>query len=85
MEDAPVPRAPGERRKPSRRFGDVVNLLTGWIVVLLVLIALVFVERLSRPGPTMRVLWYVLLLVAVARALHRTWQFIRRVRGEDGR
>ena len=85
LQDAPLPRRPREPRKPPGRFADVVNLSTGWIVVLLVAVALAFVERVSRPGPPMRVLWYLLLIVAVVRALHRSVRFVRGVRGPRGR
>lgn len=83
MNDRPESIPPGPPR--SRwGFGEAVNLATGWLVVVLVLLGLRFVERLGDPSPAVRVLWYLLVAIAVGRAVHRTWSTLRRARERGG-
>ncbi len=57
------------------RFEGVIGVASGWIVVFLAVIAASFVLRNMQLGMTLRILWYVLVAVAVLRAAQRTWRF----------
>jgi hypothetical protein len=59
-------------------FQDRVRLISGWIVALLALLAAWFVFRTDGITPGMRATWYVLVGLAVVRAVYRTWLVTRR-------
>lgn len=66
------------------RFDGAIALASGWIVVFLVAMASWFLLAHASPDPLFKVLWYILVAVAVFRAAFRTWRFVKGSRTSPG-
>ncbi|MCP3982178.1 MAG: DUF4175 domain-containing protein [bacterium] len=60
-----------------------VALLSAWIVALLAATAAWFVLGRATLSPTMRALWYVLVAVALVRAVYRSYAAYRSTRPRE--
>jgi hypothetical protein len=60
---------------PSQRYGAVARLVSAWLVAALAFVAWGVARRTGRVGGGLRLAWYLLVAVALARAIHRTHRF----------
>ena len=67
-----MPKAPVRKTDP---FQAGIGVISAWIVALLALLALLFVGDRVRHNALLTAGWFVLVAVAVLRAIYRTYLF----------
>jgi hypothetical protein len=66
-----------ERRPGRVRFARIFALVSGWLVLALAVSAWAYLPAAATELPMLRETWYLLLAVALVRALYGTYRFVQ--------